>query len=59
MNSNQKTKQNNDFRAEDNNILKLQKNNSSYLFDEKYQEIEVFFSKLNENFPVIYANIRV
>ncbi|MEO0059937.1 MAG: hypothetical protein RLZZ312_1584 [Bacteroidota bacterium] len=59
MNTNKKSKQNNDFRAEDNNILKLQKNNSSYLFDEKYQEIEVFFSKLNENFPVIYANIRV
>lgn len=59
MNANKKSKQNNDFRAEDNNILKLQKNNSSYLFDEKYQEIDVFFSKLNENFPVIYANIRV
>ena len=59
MNTNKKSKQNNDFRAEDNNILKLQKNNSSYLFDEKYQEIDVFFSKLNENFPVIYANIRV
>ena len=59
MNTHRNSRQQQSFQSEKKAVLNTKNQKSPYLFDEKYQEIDVFFNKLHENFPVIYANIRV